>query len=56
MNVVKLELENIGVFRGKREFNLFKGLNILYAPNASGKTSLVAGLKAVTISALTLRN
>ena len=52
MSSVKIELENIGVFRGRREFNLFKGLNILYAPNASGKTSLVAGLKAVTISTL----
>jgi len=52
MSTVKLELENIGVFRGKREFVLSKGLNILYAPNASGKTSVVAGLKAVTISAL----
>ncbi len=50
---VKIELENIGVFRDKREFRLHRGLNILYAPNASGKTSLVAGLKAVTISALT---
>jgi len=52
MSSVKIELENIGVFRGRREFNLVKGLNILYAPNASGKTSLVAGLKTVTISAL----
>jgi len=52
MSVVKLELENIGVFRGRKEFTLSKGLNVLYAPNASGKTSLVAGLKAVTISAL----
>ena len=53
MSEVKLLLENIGVFRGRREFKLSKGLNILYAPNASGKTSLVAGLKAISISALT---
>ena len=52
MSSVRLELENIGVFRGRKEFSLSKGLNILYAPNASGKTSFVAGLKAVTISAL----
>ena len=31
---------------------LSKGLNILYAPNASGKTSLVSGLKVATITAL----
>jgi len=53
MSEVKLLLENIGVFRGRREFKLSKGLNILYAPNASGKTSLLAGLKAASISALT---
>jgi len=52
MTFVRIELENIGVFRGKKEFKLSKGLNILYAPNASGKTSLIAGLKAVAISAL----
>ena len=53
MSHVKIELENIGVFRERREFRLSKGLNLLYAPNASGKTSLLAGLKAVSISALT---
>ncbi len=53
MSSIKLELENIGVFRDRRTFILSKGLNLVYAPNASGKTSLVAGLKTVTISALT---
>jgi len=50
---VKLELENIGVFRGRREFRFSRGLNIVYAPNAAGKSSLVAGLKVATISDLT---
>jgi len=53
MSIVKVELENVGVFRGKKEFVLSKGLNVLYAPNASGKTSLISGLKAVSIPTLT---
>jgi len=53
MSEIGIRLENIGVFRGVREFKLAKGLNLIYAPNAAGKTSLIAGLKAVTISALT---
>lgn len=54
MNEVKLILENIGVFKGKREFKLSKGLNVIYAPNASGKTSLITGLKAIAVPTLTL--
>jgi len=50
---VKVELENIGHFQGKREFKFKKGLNIIYAPNASGKSSILAGLKVVLTSALT---
>ncbi|RLE79045.1 MAG: hypothetical protein DRJ52_09230 [Thermoprotei archaeon] len=53
MSEVIVELENIGVFRDRRKFKLNRGLNLIHAPNASGKTSLIAGLKAVTISALT---
>jgi len=53
MSVVRIELENIGVFRERREFTLSRGLNILYAPNASGKTSLILGLKVASISTLT---
>jgi chromosome segregation ATPase len=49
MNRILLELENTGVFKGEQTFELAKGLNIIYAPNASGKSSLIAGLKAVTI-------
>jgi len=50
---IKLELENVGCFRGKREFFFRKGLNVIYAPNASGKTSILAGLKAISIPGLT---
>lgn len=50
---VKLELENVGYFRGRKEFKFEKGLNIIYAPNASGKTSILAGLRTVMVSALT---
>jgi DNA repair exonuclease SbcCD ATPase subunit len=51
MSVI-VRLENIGVFRGVREFRLGRGLNLVYAPNASGKSSLIAGLKAVSIPTL----
>ncbi len=50
---VKIELENIGLFRGKRIFAFEKGLNVIYAPNASGKTSILMGLKVISTSALT---
>jgi len=53
MSTVKVELENIGVFRERKKFVLSKGLNVLYAPNASGKTSLISSLKAVSIPTLT---
>lgn len=53
MSSINLILEKVGVFRDKREFSLSTGLNLIYAPNASGKTSLIAGLKAVAMSALT---
>lgn len=47
MSKVKIVLENIGMFRGRKEFKLSKGLNVVYAPNASGKTSLIVGLKVI---------
>ncbi len=53
MSEVRVELENIGVFRERKELTLSRGLNILYAPNASGKTSLISGLKAVSVLVLT---
>jgi chromosome segregation ATPase len=52
VSVVTVRLENVGVFRGVREFRLGRGLNLVYAPNASGKSSLIAGLKTVSTPAL----
>lgn len=46
---MRVEIENIGVFRGKHVFELSEGVNIVYAPNASGKTSLVNALKLVLV-------
>lgn len=53
MNKILIELENIGIFRERRTFKLAKGLNIIYAPNASGKSSLIAGLKTASVLAFT---
>jgi chromosome segregation ATPase len=53
MNKIRIELENIGIFRERRDFELAKGLNVIYAPNASGKSSLIAGLKAASIMIFT---
>jgi DNA repair exonuclease SbcCD ATPase subunit len=52
MKEVGVKLKNIGVFREVREFKLSSGLNIIYAPNASGKSSLIAGLKAISVPVL----
>ncbi|MCC6009966.1 MAG: AAA family ATPase [Fervidicoccaceae archaeon] len=49
MSEVKLKFRNIGIFRESKEFRLGKGLNVIYAPNASGKSSLTAAIKAVSI-------
>ncbi|MCC6005310.1 MAG: hypothetical protein LM590_13315 [Thermofilum sp.] len=51
MNKILIELENIGAFRGRYAFEMAKGLNVIYAPNASGKSSLIAGLKVASIIA-----
>jgi len=44
----ELSITNIGVFKGKHEFNLKTGLNILGAPNASGKTSLINSIRLLS--------
>jgi DNA repair exonuclease SbcCD ATPase subunit len=44
----KLTIENIGVFRGKHSFTFKEGLNIVTAPNAAGKTSLLKALKLLS--------
>ena len=38
---LKVELQNIGGLQGKHSFTFNKGLNVIKAPNASGKTSLL---------------
>jgi chromosome segregation ATPase len=48
MNEWKLTIENIGVFRGKHAFTFNKGLNIVTAPNAVGKTSLLKALRILS--------
>ena len=53
MKSIRIILENIGVFRDRREYILSTGLNIIYAPNASGKTSLINGLKVLMLPSLT---
>jgi len=45
---VKLELENVGGLRGNHSFEFETGrVNILEAPNAVGKSSIIRGLAAV---------
>jgi len=46
---MKLNIENVGIFRGKYSFNLNKGLNLLKAPNATGKTSFTRALELFLI-------
>jgi chromosome segregation ATPase len=48
MSEWKLTIENIGVFQGKHAFIFKKGLNIVTAPNAVGKTSLLRALKLLS--------
>lgn len=44
-----VDIENVGIFKGKHSFNLKKGLNILKAPNAKGKTSFTRALELLLI-------
>ena len=52
MAKLRLTLRNIGVFRDENEFVFDKGLNILYAPNASGKSSVIEGLRLISTRVL----
>lgn len=47
--MIEMEMENIGGIRGKYEFTLEKGLNILEAPNATGKTSVINGIRTLIL-------
>ncbi len=49
MKTMKIEAENLGGLRGKTKLELKPGVNIIEAPNASGKTSMVG---AFTLSVL----
>lgn len=44
----KLDIKSIGGFRGHKEFTLKSGLNLVQAPNATGKTSLLKSMRMLT--------
>ncbi len=44
---MKLVLENIGGLVGRHEYVLKEGLNLISAPNAAGKSSIIHGLQAL---------
>ncbi len=54
--MIKLEMENIGGLRGHYEFSLDLGLNILEAPNATGKTSIINGIRILILPSNHLKN
>lgn len=47
MGDLKLVLENIGGLGGRHEYVLKEGLNLISAPNAAGKSSVIHGLQAL---------
>ncbi|MBU4502263.1 MAG: AAA family ATPase [Nanoarchaeota archaeon] len=51
-----INMENIAGFRGKVSFELQKGLNVVEAPNAGGKTSFIRGIRAMILPADTLKD
>lgn len=46
---LSVSTENIGGLAGRNEFELEPGLNIVHAPNASGKSSFIHGLEAAVM-------
>ena len=54
--VARLAVENIGGLFGRQEYDLRKGLNIVSAPNAGGKSSLVHALQALILDERDLRS
>lgn len=48
-NGIKLSLENISGLYGVRHFEFKPGLNLVTAPNAAGKSSLIHGLQALVL-------
>jgi len=51
-----LELENIGGLKGIHKFEFIKGINVIKAPNAIGKTSLLRGLELLVLTDKELKN
>lgn len=49
MKMIEIDIENIGGLRGKHQFKFRKGLNILEAPNATGKTSIINGIRSLIL-------
>lgn len=49
MPALKIEVENVGGFQGIAKFELEKGLNLIVAPNATGKTSFVRALELMAL-------
>ncbi|HUY01058.1 MAG TPA: AAA family ATPase [Candidatus Deferrimicrobium sp.] len=56
MSKLKLEVENVGIFANKEIFEFDKGLNVVKAPNATGKTSLINALELFTMDDPDLKN
>jgi DNA repair exonuclease SbcCD ATPase subunit len=48
--------ENVGGLAGRSEFRLVSGLNIVYAPNASGKSSFIHGLETAVMDESQLKD
>jgi len=49
MGNIKLVLENIGGLVGRHKYLLKEGLNLISAPNAAGKSSIIHGIQALIL-------
>ncbi len=56
MKMIELELENIGGLRGEHNLTLKEGLNIIEAPNATGKTSIINGIRSLILPSEDIKN
>jgi len=52
---LKVKVKNIAGFKGSEEFSLNSGLNVIKAPNSTGKTSFVKALELLSIPEKELR-
>jgi len=53
---IELILENVGGLLNEHKFTLQKGINVIRAPNAAGKSSFIKGLQLATLPAAALKN